>query len=217
MRWRGDVPGSASEPGWLTAAELRRAYASGALSPREVCGEVLARAERRNPALRAFLSLTAESAMRRAAAAEREWTRRRRRGETDGAPLLLGVPVSIKDTVDVAGVPTTMGSLAGAGRPAAQDELFVERLRAAGGVLVGKTNTPEFGMAPHTINRLGEACANPWDTGRTAGGSSGGAAAACAAGRGARDAGGAVWGRCITGPMAAARSGSRPPSAAASV
>ena len=122
--------------------------------------------------------------MRRAAAAEREWTRRRRRGETAGAPALLGVPVSIKDTVDVAGVPTTMGSLAAPGRPAPKDELFVERLRAAGAVLVGKTNTPEFGMAAHTINRLGEPCANPWDARRTAGGSSGGAAAACAAGLG---------------------------------
>ena len=75
----------------------------------------------------------ADSAVERAGAAESEWTRRRRRAETLAAPLLLGVPVSVKDTVDVAGVPTTMGSLLTSGAPAAADELFVEQLRGGGG------------------------------------------------------------------------------------
>ncbi|MDE2905577.1 MAG: amidase family protein, partial [Acidobacteriota bacterium] len=68
--------------------------------------------------------------------------------------------------------------------PAPADELFIERLRASGAVLIGKTNTSEFRLAAHTTNRLGNPCANPWNPTRTAGGSSGGAAAACAAGLG---------------------------------
>ncbi len=172
------------ELGWLTAGELRAAYAAGSLSPREVCAAVLERAERLNPTLRAFLSYMGEAAMGQAAAAESEWGKRRRQGETLDAPLLLGVPVSIKDAVDVAGVPTTMGSLLTETAPAAADEPFVARLRAAGAVFIGKTNTSEFGLAAQTANRLGEPCVNPWNPARTAGGSSGGAAAACAAGLG---------------------------------
>ncbi len=171
------------EPSWLTAAEMRAAYAAGTLSPREVCIAVLERAERANPTLRALLTITGDSAMERAAAAEREWGERRRRGALEAAPL-LGVPLSVKDTVDVAGMPTTMGSLLAPTVPATTDELFVERLRKSGAVLFGKTNTAEFGLAAQTTNRLGDACVNPWDATRTAGGSSGGAAAACAAGLG---------------------------------
>ena len=173
-----------AEPGWLSAAELRAAYATGDLSPREVCIAVLQRAELLNPTLRAFLSFMGESALERAKAAEAEWSRRRRRGETREAPPLLGVPVSVKDTVDVAGAPTTMGSLLADGAPAAADELLVQRLRTSGAVLIGKTNTSEFGLAAQTTNRLGDPCVNPWNATRTAGGSSGGAGAACAAGLG---------------------------------
>ena len=169
---------------WLSAAELRAAYAAGDLSPREVCSAVLERVESLNPTLRAFLNRMGEAGEKRAAAAEAEWSRRRRQGETRGAPPLLGVPVSVKDTVDVAGAPTTMGSLLATSSPAAADELFIERLRASGAVLIGKTNTSEFGLAAHTTNRLGDPCVNPWNPTRTAGGSSGGAAAACAAGLG---------------------------------
>jgi len=99
-------------------------------------------------------------------------------------PPLLGVPITIKDLVDVQDVPTTMGSLVTDHRPAPSDELFVERLREAGAVFLGKTNTSEFGLAAQTMNRLGPPTANPWNLERTAGGSSGGAAAACAAGYG---------------------------------
>jgi Asp-tRNA(Asn)/Glu-tRNA(Gln) amidotransferase A subunit family amidase len=168
----------------MSAVELRAAYAAGDLSPREVCTAVLERLELLNPALRAFLNCMGEAAGEQAAAAEAEWSTRRRRGETLDAPPLLGVPVSVKDTVDVAGAPTTMGSLLANRAPAVADELFIERLRASGAVLIGKTNTSEFGLAAHTTNRLGDPCVNPWNTTRTAGGSSGGAAAACAAGLG---------------------------------
>lgn len=169
---------------WASAAELRRAFAGGEVSPREVLSSVLARAKRSNSEHRAFLAFMEDAATEQAAAAERAWTERRRRGELSDAPPLLGVPVSVKDTVDVAGVPTTMGSLETPRDPAAEDELCVARLREAGAVLFGKTNCPEFGLAAHTINRLGDPCANPWDLTRTCGGSSGGAAAACAAGLG---------------------------------
>ena len=140
-----------AEPGWLSAAELRAAYAAGDLSPREVCIAVLERAELLNPTLRAFLRFMGDSAMERARAAEVEWSRRRRRGETLEAPPLLGVPVSVKDTVDVAGAPTTMGSLLADGAPAAADELLVQRLRTSGAVLIGKTNTSEFGLAAQSF------------------------------------------------------------------
>lgn len=173
-----------AELGWLSAAELRAAYSTGDLSPREVCIAVLEQAELLNPTLRAFLSFMGDSALERAKAAEAEWSRRRRQGETLEAPLLLGVPVSVKDIVDVAGAPTTMGSLLADGAPAAADELLVQRLRTSGAVLIGKTNTSEFGLAAQTTNRLGDPCVNPWNPTRTAGGSSGGAGAACAAGLG---------------------------------
>ena len=77
-----------------------------------------------------------------------------------------------------------MGSLVTSREPASRDELFVERLRNAGAVFLGKTNTSEFGLAAQTMNRLGPSTANPWNLERTAGGSSGGAAAACSAGYG---------------------------------
>lgn len=123
--------------------------------------------------------------MQLAAGAEREWTQRRRRGAAHDTPLLLGVPLSTKDTVDdLAAAPTTMASLATDGQPAPEDELFVAHLRAAGADLVGKTNTAEYGIAAHTVRRLGGPCVNPLDTTRTAGGPSGGPAAACAVGLG---------------------------------
>lgn len=162
----------------LTAADLRAAYESRELSPKEVTAALIERIERLEPSLHAFTTLTADSAMAEAEAAEAAWLAG---GE---APPLLGIPITIKDLVDVKGVPTTMGSLAADHSPAAEDELFVERLRSAGAVFLGKTNTSEFGLAAQTINRVGPTTNNPWNVERTAGGSSGGAGAACAAGYG---------------------------------
>lgn len=164
----------------LSALDLRAAYETRELSPVEVVEALLERLDWLEPSLNAFVTLTRESAMAEARVAAREWWLR----ESDEPPPLLGVPVTIKDLVDVHGAPTMMGSLVTSRQPASRDELFVERLRESGAVFLGKTNTSEFGLAAQTMNRLGPPTANPWNFERTAGGSSGGAAAACAAGFG---------------------------------
>lgn len=102
------------------------------------------------------------------------------RGQSLGA--LHGIPISIKDLEEVAGVRFTRGSLLHKDEVGQRDSLPVERLRAAGAIVVGTTNTPEFGAAGTTENRLGPPCRNPWNPERTPGGSSGGAAASVAAG-----------------------------------
>src|SRR5207244_6693377 len=93
-----------------------------------------------------------------------------------------GVPIAIKDLAETAGVRTTFSAKAFADFVPDYDVAVVRRLREAGFVLLGKTNTPELGSIPVTESELNGACRNPWDTGRTPGGSSGGAAAALAAG-----------------------------------
>ncbi len=164
----------------LSARELRAGYEARTLSPVEVVGAIFERIDALEPSLNAFISQTRDSALKQASEAARGWRLR------DGEQLrpLLGIPITFKDLVDVQDVPTTMGSLVTDHQPAPSDELFVERLREAGAVFLGKTNTSEFGLAAQTMNRLGPPTANPWNLERTAGGSSGGAAAACAAGYG---------------------------------
>lgn len=163
----------------LSARELRAGYEARTLSPEEVVEAIFERIDALEPSLHAFINQSRDAAIRQARDAARVWRVR------DGSqPPLLGIPITIKDLVDVQGVPTTMGSLVTDHEPAPSDELFVERLRAAGAVFLGKTNTSEFGLAAQTMNRLGPPTANPWNRERTAGGSSGGAAAACAAGYG---------------------------------
>lgn len=164
----------------LTASELRSAYMANELSPVDVTAALLDRIEALNPTLNAFVSIRRDDAMEMARYTEAAM----RRTDPFRTPPLFGVPITIKDLVDVAGIPTTMGSLVTSHKPAGRDELFVEALRASGAIILGKTNTSEFGLAAQTMNRLGEPCRNPWDLARTAGGSSGGAAAACAAGLG---------------------------------
>lgn len=164
----------------LSARELRAGYEARTFSPEEVVTAIFERVDALEPSLNVFISQTRDLALDQARDAAREWYLR------DGKqpPPLLGIPITIKDLVDVQDVPTTMGSLVTDHQPAQRDELFVERLREAGAVFLGKTNTSEFGLAAQTMNRLGPPTANPWNLGRTAGGSSGGAAAACAAGYG---------------------------------
>jgi len=164
----------------LSALELRAAYQSRELSPVEVLTAIFARIDALESSVHGFIAQTRDLAMAQAQSAEQAYLK------SDGNDLraLLGVPVTLKDLVDVAGIPTTMGSLVTSRAPAARDELFVERLRESGAVLLGKTNTSEFGLAAQTMNRFGPPTANPWNLERTAGGSSGGAAAACAAGYG---------------------------------
>jgi amidase len=159
----------------LTATEQAAALRSGACSARELIEAHLARIERVDPLVNAIVTRTPE----RALAAADEADRRRARGHHE-LPPLHGLPIAHKDLQDTAGVRTTYGSPSFRDHVPAADSLLVERLREAGAILVGKTNTPEWGAGSHTFNRVFGATRNPWDTTRSAGGSSGGAAVALA-------------------------------------
>jgi aspartyl-tRNA(Asn)/glutamyl-tRNA(Gln) amidotransferase subunit A len=163
---------------WLSAVELTALIRRKAVSPVEVVEAVLARLERLNPGLNAFCTVTAAEARDAAAAAEAAVMT----GEPLG--LLHGVPFSVKDLVFTRHVLTTGGSRLYADHVPEEDAVCVERLKAAGGVMLGKTNTSEFGHKGVTDNPLFGITRNPWDPARTPGGSSGGAAAAVAAGLG---------------------------------
>ena len=162
---------------FLPALELRARFRRGELSPVEVAEAVLDRIDLLQPRLNAFVTVTRDRAIEQAQAAERAYR--------DGsAGPLAGIPLSIKDLVPTRGVRTTMGSLLHADWVPDFDAPVVERLQNAGGVLLGKTNTPEFGWKGETSNRVVGATHSPWRHERTPGGSSGGAAAAVAAGLG---------------------------------
>jgi aspartyl-tRNA(Asn)/glutamyl-tRNA(Gln) amidotransferase subunit A len=159
----------------LPVAELVSAYRNGSLSPVEVTRTFLERIDHLDGQLHAFVEVTGDLALAQAAEAQRQYDA----GTAGGA--LLGVPISIKDAFHVKGVVTTLGSLVHQGQVAKTDSGVVRRLRAAGAVFTGKTNTAEFGQSATTDNLLGPDTANPWDVVRTPGGSSGGAAASVAA------------------------------------
>jgi aspartyl-tRNA(Asn)/glutamyl-tRNA(Gln) amidotransferase subunit A len=158
------------------AHRLRELIGRKELSPVELTELTLRRIEQLNPELNAFVTVTADLALDAARKAEAEGMR----GTALGP--LHGIPVSIKDLEGVAGVRFTRGSLLHQDDVCDRDALCVERLRAAGAIIVGTTNTPEFGAAGTTENRIGPPCRNPWNRERTSGGSSGGAAASVAAG-----------------------------------
>lgn len=160
----------------LTARQLAAAVRSGDVNPTEVATEALERAERLGPEVGAFVALTPELAQDQAA----ELERRLRAGAA--LPALAGVPCPIKDLTQVAGVPIRRGSAALDPVPAPVDDGVVTLLREAGTIMVGKTNTPEFGLPPYTEPDIAPPARTPWDLSRSAGGSSGGAAAAVAAG-----------------------------------
>lgn len=154
--------------------ELIAVYKERVVSPVEVTTAFLDRIALFDPELHAFVAVTRDLALEQASAAERRY----RDGNT---PPLLGIPMSIKDVFHVKGVVTTLGSLFHRGEVAVEDSGVVRRLRTAGAVFTGKTNTPEFGQSATTDNLLGPDTRNPWDLTRTPGGSSGGAAASVAA------------------------------------
>jgi Asp-tRNA(Asn)/Glu-tRNA(Gln) amidotransferase A subunit family amidase len=160
------------------AIELRWLIGTRQLSPVELITAILARIERLNPALNAYLTVTADLAREQARAAEA----RAQRGSPAGP--LDGIPYSIKDLEPTAGVRTTYGSKWFERNVPAEDGVVAARLKAAGGILLGKTNTPHFGYKDMCDNLLGPPCRNPWKNDRTSGGSSGGAGAAVAAGLG---------------------------------
>ncbi|GAA1288279.1 amidase [Pseudonocardia aurantiaca] len=163
----------------LTASELVAAYGDGELSPVEATEAVLARVAERDADVNAFCLVDADTAVAAAKAAEERW----RRGEPAGA--IDGVPVSIKDILLTAGWPTLRGSrTVDPAGPWTVDGPHVARVREAGAVLFGKTTTPELGWKGVTDNPLTGVTRNPWNTSRTAGGSSGGSAAAVLVGMG---------------------------------
>lgn len=161
----------------LSALQTAAAVRSGELSPVEVVEHHLARIDRLDGQLGAFVTVTVEAARAQARAAEQAVRR------ADGPlPPLLGVPTAIKDLNCVAGVSTRFGSRAFADWVPDFDDTIVRLLRAAGTISLGKTATPEFGLPCYTETDLGPPARTPWDLTRLAGGSSGGAAAAVSAG-----------------------------------
>ena len=163
---------------FLSATELAAKIRSREVSPVEVVDAVLSRLNAQGPRLNAFSFVHAEEARDQARAAEAAV------GRGDAAQLgpLHGVPISLKDNVPVAGKPLTYGSRLLRDNVAREDSPIAARIARAGGIVIGRTNTPEFAWRGSTDNRLFGATRNPWDHERTAGGSSGGAGAAVAAG-----------------------------------
>src|SRR3990172_1719709 len=164
---------------WLPATELAALIRNKKTSPVEVVDAVLERIARINPRLNAFVTLTDEQARRDAKAAGRALMKK-------GAALgtLHGVPFSVKDLVITKGVRTIFGTPLYRDNVPTEDAPMVERLKRAGAILLGKTNTPTFGWIGATHNLLFGLTRNPWHLERTPGGSSGGASAAVAAGLG---------------------------------
>ena len=161
---------------FLTASELARRIASRELSAREVMEAHLDQIERVNPNVNAIVTLIPEKALEQASAADE----RLARGDSPGP--LHGLPVAHKDLVPTQGIRTTLGSPIFANSVPQEDALIVQRLRAAGAITIGKTNTPEFGAGSQTYNEVFGETLNPYDTTKTCGGSSGGAAVALACG-----------------------------------
>ena len=160
----------------MSAATMRRLVAQRELSPVEIVEEVLRRADAVQPHLNCFITLCHEQAMAQARDAEAAVMR----GEALG--LLHGLPFTVKDLVDTANVRTTYGSLLHRDHVPTQDAVAVARMRQAGGILIGKTTTSEFGAKCLTDAPLFGHTRNAWNATRTSGGSSGGAAASMAAG-----------------------------------
>ncbi len=160
----------------LDAADLSARIAARELRPIELLDESLRRIERLDPLLRVFVHLDRDGARKAAEAA----TERQQHGERLGP--LDGIPVTVKDNLFVVGLPARWGSQLFQDHVPARDDIVVERLRAAGAVIVGKTTTPEFALSGRTQSIVSGVTRNPWDVTLTPGGSSGGAAAAVATG-----------------------------------
>ena len=170
------VPTASSTP-FPTLTQLQYRLASGRVTAAELTARSLRAIEASQPTLNAFRVVLTAQATADAAEADRK---RAARQDLSSLPL-LGIPIAVKDDVDVAGVPTRFGT-AGEVAPATADAEVVRRLRAAGAVIVGKTNTCELGQWPFTSGPAFGHTRNPWSAAHTPGGSSGGSAAAVAAG-----------------------------------
>ncbi|RYY96567.1 MAG: amidase [Comamonadaceae bacterium] len=167
---------STREPWQCDAGALAAAYAGRTLSPVETLASITQRMHALQPVLNPIVCWDADGALAAARASEERWQR--------SAPLspLDGVPVTVKDNIPVAGLPCRWGSRLYADHMPTRDESPVARLRAAGAVIVGKTNVPEFTLLGYTDNLLNGPTRNPWNPALTPGGSSGGAVACVAAG-----------------------------------
>ncbi len=161
---------------FASATELRRMIEEKQVSIVELVESFYRRIGDLNPQLNAYLALCPDQALTEARAAQDAV----QRGDPVGP--LHGIPISIKDLEMTKGIPTTVGSALFKDHTPEIDSVVVERVRQAGAIILGKTNTPEFGLSGTTENKLGSACRNPWNTDHTSGGSSGGAGAALAAG-----------------------------------
>ena len=150
---------------FMTAARAAALIRQRKLSPVDLMGAVLARARAIQPGLNPFAALLEERAMAEARAAEAALAA----GKVGADLPLYGVPVSIKDQVDVGGVPTTHGSAIHAGAVAGADDVVVARLRAAGAIVFAKTHLPEFGHKGLTDGPSFGVTRNPWDPARTSG------------------------------------------------
>ncbi|WP_137893457.1 amidase [Ramlibacter sp. 2FC] len=180
-----------SETLWqLPASELQRRYREGCLSPVAVTQAVLARMDAVNPRINAVVARRDDAVLAEAKASARR--------HAEGRPLSLldGVPLTVKDSLYSADLPTTCGTAALREHDPGHDELAAGRARAGGALIVGKTNVPEFANDGYTANPLFGVTGNPWAPDLTPGGSSGGAVAAVAAGMGplaiAQDGGGSI-------------------------
>lgn len=179
-----------TSPADLSATELVRHYQRRTLSPLDATQAVLARIDATQAQYNAYRVVDAEGALAQARAAEQRWAR--------GEPLsnIDGVPAALKDLLHVRGLPTRKGSLATADTPQPEDSPAAARLREAGAVLLGKTNTAEFGWKGATETALAGITRNPWSAAHSPSGSSGGAAVAAALGMGplqvATDGGGSI-------------------------
>ncbi len=161
---------------YLPAHELAGLIRKREVKPSELLESCLARIERLNPKLNAFVAMRAEEAMAEARALEEKIGRKQEVGQ------LAGLPLGVKDLEDAAGLPTSLGSLPFKNNRPEHDSVQVSRLRAAGAIVLGKTNAPEFGYTGFTKNLVFGVTRNPWNPDRTPGGSSGGSSAAMASG-----------------------------------
>ena len=169
---------NATDLAYTPATDLIARIRSKALSPVEVTRAVLERIEQANARINAFVTVTGDTALAAARAAEAAVMKGERLGP------LHGIPVSIKDLTPTRGIRTTWGSKVFEHHVPDEDALYVARLKDAGAIVVGKTNTPEFGAGGNTFNAVFGATRNPWNPALTCGGSSGGAAVALATGMG---------------------------------
>jgi aspartyl-tRNA(Asn)/glutamyl-tRNA(Gln) amidotransferase subunit A len=161
---------------WASAAELSALMVRREVSAVEVARNALARLRQVEPLLNAFVHVDEHGALAAAQEADRRFT------EGGELPPLNGIPVAVKDLIDVRGMPCTYGSRSMLGHVPSEDAPSVARLRRAGAVILGKTTTSEFGYRGYTESLVHGVTRNPWDIGRTPGGSSGGAVASVAAG-----------------------------------